>query len=80
MSDGSFKSDAPIGSSETSSIHVHAGSASSDPCEAVNWVPGSLLDQSAYRSELAGVCGALAIIAIFVQFFEIEAGGITLAL
>ena len=43
-------------------------------------MPGSSLDQSAYRSELAGVCGALAIIAIFVQFFEIEAGGITLAL
>jgi len=41
----------------------------------VRWLTGYLV----HRSELAGACGAIAIVAIFVQFFEIEAGGITLA-
>ena len=80
VSDGSFQEDAPIGSSGTSGIHVHAGIATTDPCEAVNWVPGTASEQSAYRSELAGACGALAIVAIFVQFFKIEEGSVTLAL
>ena len=80
MYDGSYKDNVPIGSSGTSAIHVHAGIATTDPCEAVNWVPGTARERSAYRSELKGPCGALAIVAIFVQFFEIEDGGITLAL
>ena len=67
-------------SASTFVLNVQRLKPSSDLCEAVNWVPDTTLDQSAYRSELAGACGALAIVAIFVQFFEIEACGITLAL
>ena len=51
--------DAPIGPSGTSAIHVAAGRGPADPLETVNWVPGTPIDQSLYRSELAGVCGAL---------------------
>ena len=51
-----------------------------DGLEAVNWVPGTVIDQSAYHSELAGVCGILACLSILVQRFDIETGGITIAL
>ena len=51
-----------------------------DRLKAVNWVPGSPIDQSAYRSELTGIVGILATTAIIVQHFGIVTGGITIAL
>jgi len=70
----------PIDPSGTSALNISASDENADGLEAVNWVPGTVIDQSAYRSELAGVCGILACLSIIVQRFDIEASGITIAL
>ena len=80
VSDGSFNSVAPIGPSGTPSLNISASDENTDGLEAVKWVPGTIIDQSAYRSELAGVYGILAWLPIIVQQFDIEAGGIMIAL
>ena len=46
----------------------------------LHWVPGSKEDQNPYRSELAGINGALSMIVVLVQFFESEQGTIEIAL
>ena len=80
VSDGSFNPVTPIGPSGTSALNISASNENADVLEAVNWVPGTVIDQSAYRSELAGVCGILACLSIIVQHFDIKTGGITIAL
>ena len=64
VSDGSFNLVTPIGPSGTSALNISASNENADVLEAVNWVPGTVIDQSAYRSELAGVCGILACLSI----------------
>lgn len=80
VSDSSFNPITPIGPSGTSALNISTSGENVDGLEAVNWVPGTVIDQSAYRSELAGVCGILACLSIIVQQFDIAADGITIAL
>ena len=80
VSNGSFNPVTPVGPSGTSALNISASGENVDGLEAVNCVPGTVIDQSAYRSELASVCGILASLSIIVQRFDIEAGGITIAL
>jgi hypothetical protein len=51
-----------------------------EPLDGDNWVPGTPTDQSAYRSELAGIAGILSVIAIIIQHYDITNGSITIAL
>ena len=80
VSDDSFNPVTPIGPSGTSALNISASNEKVDDLEAVNWVTGTVIDQSAYRSELAGVCRILACLSIIVQQFDIETDGITIAL
>ena len=45
-----------------------------------NWVPGLEDEQSAYRSELAGISGVLASLKIIVKKFKIDSGTIEIGL
>ena len=45
-----------------------------------NWVTGLEDEQSPYRSELAGIDGALSMVAVIIKFFNIEEGGFEIAL
>jgi hypothetical protein len=45
-----------------------------------NWVTGTKEDQSSYRSEAAGVNGALAVLDMLVKHYHIESGSVTIAL
>ena len=45
-----------------------------------NWVTGLEEEQSPYRLELAGMDGALSMVAVTIKFFNIEEGGFTIAL
>jgi hypothetical protein len=51
-----------------------------DPLDGDNWVPGTPTDQSAYRSELAGMAGILSVVAIIIHNYDITKGSITIAL
>jgi hypothetical protein len=77
ISDGSYD---PITHKGTSSFIIVSGKTDKDPLEGDNWVPGIPKDQSAYRSELAGVGGILASTAIIIQKYNITSGAITIAL
>ena len=77
ISDGSYD---PITHKGTSSFIIVSGKTDKDPLEGDNWVPGTPEDQSAYRSELAGVGGILASTAIIIQKYNITSGAITIAL
>ena len=81
VSDGSFNPVTPIGPLGTSALNISASDKNADGLEAVKFIPGTgpgtVIDQSAYHSELAGVCGILACLSIIAQRFDIEAGGIT---
>lgn len=46
----------------------------------INWVPGTEEEQNPYRSELAGIDGALSMLAVIIKYYEIEEGGFELAL
>jgi hypothetical protein len=46
----------------------------------VNAVPGACQEQSAYRSELAGVSGILMVLDIVCKKFKIKSGGIEIGL
>jgi len=80
VSDGSF--DPKISTTNGSSGFLLAATKEEkeDRLKGVNWVPGSALDQSAYRSELTGIVGILATTAIIVKQFGIVTGEITIAL
>ena len=73
VSDGSFKDE--IG---TSAFTVHAEGMMS--ITGVNAVPGNAQDQSAYRSELAGVSGTLALAASVCKVHDIVSECITIGL
>ena len=77
ISDGSYDPNTLKG---TSALIIVADKDDKQPLEAANWVPGLAFDQSAYRSELAGVAGILAAVAIIVQHYELTTGSITIAL
>jgi hypothetical protein len=76
VSDGSFKDS--MGTSASILYHSHAN----DPNRmvGVNAVPGNCQEQSAYRSELAGISGSLAITAAVCRIHDIQAGSITFGL
>jgi hypothetical protein len=74
ISDGSFKDE--MGTSAT----VLYGIDKSKHIISVNDIPGNREEQSAYRSELAGIEGALAIIESLCQVHGIQAGSITIGL
>ena len=68
VSDGSFNPDSSLGPAGTSAVVL----APSTNCaikfyaKGDNWVTGTKIDQSAYRSELAGVIAALTMFDVFV--------------
>ena len=76
VSDGSFKN--AMGTS--SSILFHSRANDPNRIISVNGVPGNSNEQSAYRSELAGVSGSLATIAAVCRIHDIQEGSITLGL
>jgi hypothetical protein len=76
VSDGSFKNS--MGTS--SSILFHSCSTDPNRIVSVNAVPGNPNEQSAYRSELAGISGSLAITAAVCRIHDINEGSITLGL
>ena len=74
VSDGSYKSN--IGTSG----FILRGISRSLSAYGTNIVPGNPEEQSAYRSELAGIEGSLAVIAAVCKKYTIENGSITIAL
>ena len=82
VSDGSFKKDTPVGPAGTSAFRIVscARQQNEQYINGYNWVTGTQQDQSAYRSEAAGVCGALAVLDVLVKHYKIETGSITIAL
>ena len=82
VSNGSLNPESLIGPAGTSTVVL----APSTKCSAKfyakgnNWVTGSGEDQSAYRSELAGVIAALTILDVLVCHDDITEGDVTIAL
>ena len=74
ISNGSFKD------SKGTSASVLTGDSGNVEIISVNNVPGSMEDQSAYRSKLAGIAGLLAHIKIICEKYDIHKGNITLGL
>ena len=78
VSDGSFD---PDGRHCSSSFTMAATQdADEERLDGSNYVTRSAEDQSAYRSELAGIIGVLATVAILVKQFSITSSAITIAL
>jgi hypothetical protein len=77
ISDGSYD---PLIHKGTSSLTIMADKHDRDPLDDDNWVPGLPTDQSAYRSELAGIVGILSAVAVIIQQYDITKGSITIAL
>ena len=63
ITDGSFFPEYDSGSS---AFIITAGKTKKNKFVGTNWVPGSKEDQNPYRSELAGINGALSVIKILV--------------
>ena len=76
VSDGSFKNE--MGTS--ASILFHSRSKDPRRILSVNYVPGNREEQSAYRSELAGISGSLSIISAVCSVHDIQTGAITIGL
>jgi hypothetical protein len=74
ISDGSFKDQ--LGTSST----VIYGDNADNRMITVNEVPGHRQEQSAYRSELAGIEGALAVLASVCRVHRVENGAVTIGL
>ena len=74
VSDGSFKNE--MGTS--ASILFHTKSKDPNRIISVNSVPGNREEQSAYRSELAGISGSLSVIAAVCTVHDIQSGSITI--
>jgi hypothetical protein len=70
----------PLTHKGTSSLTIVADKHDKDPLDRDNWVPGLPTDQSAYRSELAGIAGILSAVAVMIQQYDITSGSITIAL
>ena len=82
VSDGSYKEDTPIGPAGSSSCII-APSMTHDRStytQGSNWVPGLPEDQSSYRSGLAGVLAAFAILDVAICYYKIDSGTVTIAL
>ena len=77
ISDGSFR---PVEQTGTSGFTITPGKTSKDAFKGCNWVPGLKHEQSAYRSELAGINGLLSSIKIIVKKFNIRSGSIEIGL
>ena len=77
ISDGSFFPDKKVGSS---AFIITAGKTKKNKLVGTNWVTGLEDEQSPYRSELAGIDGALSMLAVIIKFFNIEEGGFEIAL
>ena len=77
ISDGSYFPEKESGSS---AFILTAGKTKKNRLTGMNWVVGTKQDQNPYRSEIAGIDGALSMVAIIVQFFNIDQGGIEIAL
>ena len=82
VSNGSFNPESLIGPADTSAVVL----APSTKCPTKfyargnNWVTGLDEDQSAYRSELAGVIAALTILDVLVRHHNITDEAVTIAL
>jgi hypothetical protein len=76
VSDGSFKNE--MGTS--ASVLYHSTSKDPNHMVGVNAIPGNCNEQSAYRSELAGILGSIAITAAICQLHDIQDGSITFGL
>ena len=70
----------PDHDSGSSAFILTPGKTKKNKLVGVNWVPGTKEDQNPYRSELAGINGALSMLEVVVQYFEIEQGKIEIAL
>ena len=77
ISDGSFR---PIEKKGTSGFIITPGKTTENSYQGCNWVPGLENEQSAYRSELAGISGLLASLKIIVKKFKITSGSIEIGL
>jgi hypothetical protein len=82
VSDRSYKKDKPIGPAGTSAFRIapYANNKEEQCITGYNWVTGTKEDQSSYRSEAAGVSGALAVLDLLVKHYHIESGSVTIAL
>lgn len=78
VSDGSFDESRQAGSSAF--IISPSQAADAVLLEGVNFVTGLPEEQTAYRSELAGVLGVLTSVDALVHFYGIDSGSITIAL
>ena len=76
VSDGSYKNN--MGTSSSILFHTK----STDPLRiiSVNSVPGNWDEQSAYRSELAGISGSLSILAAVCTVHDVHTGSVTIGL
>ena len=81
-SDRSFNPESLIGPAGTSAILLAPSTKCSTKVyvKGNNWVTGAAEDQSAYRSELAGVIAVLTIIDVLVRHHDITEGAVTIAL
>jgi hypothetical protein len=71
VSDGTYEKDTPIGPSGTSAFRIALYNNKEDQCiTGYNWVTGTKGDQSSYRSEAAGVSGALAVLDVLVKHYR----------
>ena len=80
VSDGNFDPELSTTNGTSGFLLAATKEEKEDRLKDVNWVTGSPLDQSAYRSELTGIVGILATTSIIVKQFGIVTGGITIAL
>ena len=77
VSDGSFD---PLTNKGTSAFVITAHKDTTLLFSGQNWSTGSKSEQSAYCSELAGIIGVLASLAVITQRHNVTTGGITIAL
>ena len=77
VSDGSFD---PLTNKGTSAFVITAHKDTTLLFSGQNWSTGSKSEQSAYRSELAGIIGVLASLSVIIQRHNVTTGGITIAL
>ena len=82
VSDGSFNPESSTGPAGTSTVVLAPSTewSANFYAKGNNWVTGSGDDQSAYRSELAGVIAALTILDVLVRHHKITDGTVTIAL
>ena len=75
ISDGSYKLERG-----TSAAIIEERSNPASRIIVLNKVPGSRIDQSPYRSELAGVCGIIKMIEVIIAMYRVKGGSIRIGL